>query len=128
MLHAACSCCRSIVPLYCSGAMMPHFPVPVFQMGTSPVCQLCGPLPPIFICMNCGMRQPVLLAGAAVPRGIGAGASYVAPVFEAPQNSSPDFLREAVLSFVKGFGGAAGKGAMQLLANQFSAGPEFGAY
>ena len=128
MLHAACSFCRVIVPLYCGGRFMPHYPVPVFRLGISPACQICGPMPPVFTCMHCGMQQPVLLAGAPIPQSSFAGASYVAPVFEAPQNSSPSFLREAALSVVKGFGRDLGRELSQVLIGQFSGHAEFGAY
>jgi hypothetical protein len=109
MLYAGCSRCRSIIPLYCAGQFMPHGPVPLQAARTGPHCAWCGPIPPVFTCMNCGTFQGLYLPGMGAPP---AGARLLAPVVQArsqPSSSwfagaAKDMLREAMSSFSQQFG------------------------
>jgi len=57
MLYVGCGNCRSVVPLFCAGRFMPHVPLYLEGGPMGIFCGMCGPLPPIFTCMLCGVTQ-----------------------------------------------------------------------
>jgi hypothetical protein len=102
MLFAGCSSCRSIVPLWCAGQVMPHMPVPVEPSPMGPYCRFCGQMPPIFTCMVCGTTQGLFMPGMAAPPAPAMGAGpLVAPAVQAPEAASQGDVRSLIMSFVR---------------------------
>ena len=114
MLYVGCGNCRSVVPLFCAGRFMPHMPLYVEGGPMGIYCSMCGPLPPMFTCMQCGVTQLTYLSGAALPRQLllPGAPSTVAPVVRAEPSTShselTDLLLKAGKTFLEGFAGHAG--------------------
>lgn len=115
MLYVGCGNCRAIEPLLCAGRFMPHMPMYVDAGPTGASCPYCGPLAPVFTCMQCGVMQMLYVAGASfapqmMPSG---GPSTIAPAVQAPTGASggqlTSLLTSAATEFVKQFAGSAGK-------------------
>lgn len=114
MLHAGCSFCGAITPLWCSGQFMPHAPIPAAYISNGFRCQLCGPLPPVFTCSRCWTMQMLYLPGStSMPtQPLPGAAQYMAPVVQANQGSDQhelsgklsDVAKNAAGSFAQGFG------------------------
>jgi len=84
---------------------MPHMPMYVEAGPMGACCPYCGPLAPVFTCMQCGVTQMMYVAGAGLapqrmPLG---GPSTVAPAVEAPQGASGSQLTSLLLSAGKSF-------------------------
>jgi hypothetical protein len=103
VLHAGCSNCGVIVPLFCAGTVWPHLTLPVAGTPMGPYCGQCGPLAPVFICMHCGVRQGLYVPGmSAPPAGLGAW-SHVAPTVSANAGTGPGDLQRMVSSAAGNF-------------------------
>jgi len=105
MLYARCSTCGYTAALTCSGAFMPHPPVPVTRTGAGATCPMCGPLPPIFTCPSFHTQYLSLPGSSWVPQP-----GYpCAPVVQAQPGASPESLAK---SFVTAAGQAVGSGLL----------------
>lgn len=94
MLYAGCSVCRGVTPLWCSGQFMPHVPVPAILTPMGFGCQVCGTVPPIFICTFCWTRQQLYFPGSAPTAPAPGATQYMAPVVQA----NPDIGQHEVSS------------------------------
>ena len=129
MLFTGCSCCRSIVPLYCGGQFVPHVPVPVGATPMGPCCNFCGLLAPVFVCTVCWTRQALYLPGSrfAPPVGVPGLSQYVAPVVQAPmgtgQNQLSGLFQSVASQFFKefaaGFGNQFGQNTASAMATWY---------
>jgi len=84
---------------------MPHMPTYVDAGPMGAYCPYCGPLAPVFTCLQCGVTQMLYLAGAGfapqqMPSG---GPSTIAPAVQAPQGASGSQLTSLLLSVGKSF-------------------------
>ena len=125
MLHAACSGCGAIVPLFCAGQFFPHMPFYVQLSPMGILCNFCGILPPIFTCTLCGTRQSIYLQGSNFnPQQVmAAGISKIAPVVQSAPNAKEGTVKQLVKDAAKGFAGEFGKGlASKLLGALFMGG------
>jgi hypothetical protein len=93
--YVGCSFCGNIAPLWCSGQLMLHAPVPAAYTPTGVSCQLCGPMSPIFTCTRCWTVQMFYLPGSgSIPAQRMPGApQYMAPVVQANMGSNPNEIR-----------------------------------
>src|SRR5215469_5869324 len=100
MLYVGCGNCRSIVQLICAGRFMPHMPTYVDAGPMGACCPYCGPMPPVFTCMQCGMTQMLYVAGSglAPPMMASGGPSTIAPAVQAPQGASGSQLTNLLMS------------------------------
>ena len=125
MLYVGCGNCRSVVPLFCAGRFMPHVPLYLEGGPMGIFCGMCGPLPPIFTCMLCGVTQLTYLSGAALPRQLmlPGAPSTVAPVVHAEPGASGSEIKNLLLSagksFLSEFAGHAGGEFGKQLGDQF---------
>jgi hypothetical protein len=105
MLYVGCGNCRAVVPLFCGGRFMPHMPVYVDAGPMGIYCRLCGQLPPIFTCMQCGVTQLTYVSGAALPRQLmlPGAPSTVAPVVRVDPAASGSEIKNLLLSAGKSF-------------------------
>lgn len=114
MLHVGCGNCRAVVPLFCAGSFMPHMPTFVFAGPMGPQCPYCGPKPPIFTCMHCGMTQMIYIQGSPYlpPPAAPGMPRMIAPAVNAQPGASASSLNGMLTSagaeFLKQFAGHAG--------------------
>lgn len=113
MLYAGCSCCRSIIPLYCAGQFMPHGPVPLQASPMGPYCGWCGTIPPVFTCMNCGTFQGLYLPGMGAPPP----GRLLAPVVQASSQPSTNWVAGAAKDMVHELMSSLGQQLGQNVAN-----------
>jgi hypothetical protein len=137
MLYVGCGNCRSIIPLYCAGQYMPHAATYVDAAAGGAYCPYCGPLAPVFTCMQCGVTQMMYVAGAGFSPQMMApgGPRTIAPAVQAAQGTSGSQLTSLLLSAGKSFltdfakhaggqfGDEFGKDASQWASNWFSGDP-----
>lgn len=119
MLVAGCSNCRSIAPLWCAGMFMPHAPLYVEPSPMGPQCAWCGPMPPVFTCFQCGMRQGLYVPGMAVSRALGPG--LVAPAFATSEGASQNQVVSGLIGVAKTFVNEAAKQAGQNVGDRMTA-------
>ena len=84
---------------------MPHMPTYVDAGPMGACCPYCGPMPPVFTCMQCGMTQMLYVAGSgfAPPMMASGGPSTIAPAVQAPQGASGSQLTNLLMSAGKSF-------------------------
>lgn len=121
MLYAGCCNCRQIVPLFCSGTFLPHFPMAVAATTFGPECGLCGPLTPVFTCSSCWVTQGLYLPGMTAPQRVPGAGPFVAPVVHAHQGAnSHDLggqLTDVAREFASEFGQQLGQDVSSMLGN-----------
>lgn len=124
MLYVGCSNCRAIVPLWCSGQFPPHAPLPVMAIPQGVYCGMCGPLPPVFTCTVCWMRQMLYLPGSALsPSSQYPGSNLnVAPVVQAQSGASQDFVLDLLKQALSGFAKQAGNEIATMAFGQWTEG------
>ena len=105
MLYVGCGNCRAVVPLFCAGRFMPHMPVYVEAGPMGIYCMCCGPMPPIFTCMQCRVTQLAYVSGTTLPTQmmLPGGPSTVAPVVRADAGASGNELKSLLMSAGKSF-------------------------
>ena len=89
---------------------MPHYIQPMQATPMGAACPMCGVLPPMWTCGNCGTFQLLAIPGAPMPTQNAAGMGQpLAPVVQAPQGSSTSTLLKLFEPMMKGFGESAGQ-------------------
>jgi len=95
---------------------MPHMPAFVEAGPMGACCPYCGPLAPVFTCMQCGVMQMMYVSGAGFAPQLmpTSGPSTVAPAVEAPQGASGSHLSKLLIEaggkFLTEFAGQMGNG------------------
>lgn len=103
MLYVGCGNCGRSDPLWCAGSFMPHVPMMVVAVGSSPCCGLCGPLPPSFTCCYCGVTQLIYMPGMRLPSGVPGVIPRVAPAVQAGPGAGGQDLGRAFASVMSHF-------------------------
>ena len=118
LLYVGCSVCRNVVPLFCGGQFMPHAPVPTTSSSMGFSCQICGLIPPFFICTICWTRQMLYLPGSTPTQmqSLPNQTQYIAPVIQANPRMgqpNPNTFSDVAKEGLKSFGGAVGKALVE---------------